>query len=101
MVLRKVADVDYRRIVGMVPVEKREMLSAKLIDFVLKSKNVDKMPSSLAKAILHHWQRGPLTNEAGLAALLEAAVVVESDKTVNFLEELQLLDIVKAIRTME
>lgn len=94
--------MDYRKIVEMVPIEKREKLSAKLIDFILKSKNADKMPSSLANIILHHWQRGPLTNEAGLAALLEAAVVLESDKTMNFLgEELQLLDVVKAIKAVE
>ena len=102
MVSRKAFDMDYRKIAEMVPLEKRERVSAKLIDFVMKSKNADRMPSSLAKTILHHWQRGPLTDEAGLAALLEAAVVVESDKTVDFLEgELQLLDVVKAIRAAE
>ncbi len=85
--------------VEMVPAEKREKLSAKLIDFLLKSKNADKMPSNLAKTILHQWQQGPLTDDAGLTALLEAAVVVEKEKTVYFLEEeLRLLDVVKAIK---
>ena len=94
--------MDYRKIVEMVRIEKREKLSAKLIDFVLKSKNADKMPSNLAKTILHHWQHGPLTNEAALAALLQAAVILESGKTMNFLEEeLQLLDVVKAIEIAE
>jgi len=99
---RKAVDMDYRKIAKMVPIEKREKLSAKLIDFILKSKNADKMPRSLTKIILHHWQQGPLTNEAGLAALLEAAIVVESDKTMNLLEEqLQLLDVVKAVKAIE
>lgn len=94
--------MDYRKIVETVPMEKREKLSAKLVDLILKSKNADKMPSSLAKTILHHWQRSPLTNEADLAALLEAAVILESDKTLNFLgEELRLSDVVKAIKTVE
>ena len=94
--------MDYRKIVEMVPIEKREELSAKLIDFILKSKNADKMPSSLTKTILHQWQQGSLTDETGLEALLEAAVVVESDKTMNFLEEkLQLLNVVKAIKAAE
>ena len=94
--------MDYRKIVEMVPIEKRGKLSTKLIDFILKSKNADKMPSSLAKTILHHWQRGPLIIESGLAALLEAAVILEPDKTMNFLgEELQLPDVVKAIRAVE
>ena len=92
----------YKKAVKKIPTEKRERLSAKLIDLILKSKNADKMPSSLAKTILHYWQQGPLTNEAGLAVLLKAAVVLESDKTMNFLEEeLQLLDVVKAIKVAE
>lgn len=94
--------MDYRKMVEIVPIEKREKLSVKLIDLILKSKNAEKMPSSLAKTILHHWQQGPLTNEIGLAALLEAAVILESEKTMNFLgEELQLSDIVKAIKAVE
>jgi len=95
-------DMDYHRIVEMVPMEKRESLSTKLIDFLLRSKNADKMPSSLAKTILRLWQQGPLTKETCLAALLEAAVILERDKTLNFLkEELHLSDVVKTIRAVE
>ena len=91
--------MDYHRIVKMIPVEKREKLSTKLTDFILKSKNADKMPGSLAKTLLHHWQQGPLTDDAGLAVVLEVAVTLESDKTLNLLgEELQLSDVVTAIR---
>jgi len=91
--------MTYRKIVEMIPIEKREKLTAKLIDYTLKSKNADKMPSSLAKTILHHWQQSLLTNEAGLAALLEAGAILEPEKTMSFLgEELQLPDVVKAIR---
>jgi hypothetical protein len=94
--------MDYRKIVGMVPIEQRGKLSAKLIDLILKSKNADKMPSSLAKTVLHHWQQGPLVIELGLTALLEAAVILEYGKTMNFLEqELQLSDVVKAIKPLE
>ncbi len=89
----------YQKIVKNIPAEKREKLSDKLIDLLLKTKNEDKMPGSLAKTLLHQWQLGPLTTEAGLAALLEAAVLLESEKTMEFLEqELQLLDIVKAVK---
>ena len=90
--------MDYSRIVEMIPVEKREPISAKLIDLILKSKNADKLPNSLAKTILHYWQQGPLTDDAGIAAVLEAAVTLESDKTVNFLgDKMQLSDVVKAM----
>jgi len=89
----------YQKIVKNIPTEKREKLSDKLIGFILKTKNEDKMPSSLANTLLHQWQLGPLTTEAGLATLLEAAVLLESEKTMEFLEqELQLLDIVKAVK---
>jgi len=89
----------YQEIVKTIPVEKREKLSDKLVDFLLKSKKEDKMPSDLANTILNQWQQGPLTTEAGLAALLEAAVLLESEKTMEFLEqELQLVDVAKAVK---
>ena len=92
----------YQKIVKTVPVEKREKLSDKLLNFVLKSKKEGEMPSDLANTILSKWQRGPLTTEEGLAALLEAAVLLESEKTMEFLEqELQLVDVVKAIKEAE
>ena len=92
----------YQKIVKSIPVEKREKLSDKLLNFVLKSKKEDKMPSDLANTILNQWQLGPLTTEAGLAALLEAAVLLESEKTMEFLEqELQLVDVVKAVKGMK
>ena len=98
---RKVIVMDYRRIVKMVPTAKREELSTKLMDLILKSKSADKMPSSLARTLLHHWQQGPLTNEIGLTTLLEAAVILEAEKAMNFLEEkLQLPDVARAVRAV-
>jgi len=89
----------YQKIVKDIPTEKREELSDKLIDLLLKTKNEDKMPSSLANTLLHQWQLGPLTAEAGLATLLEAAVLLESEKTMESLEqELQLLDVAKVVK---
>ena len=89
----------YQKIVKNIPAEKREKLSDKLIDILLKTKKEDKMPSSLANTILNQWQLGPLTTETGLATLLEVAVLLESEKTMEFLEqELQLLDVVKAVK---
>ena len=92
----------YQKIVKTIPVEKRDKLSDKLLNFVLKSKKASKMPSNLAYTILNQWQLGPLTTEMGLAALLEAAVLLESEKTMEFLEqELQLVNVVKAIKEAE
>lgn len=89
----------YHKLVKMIPVEKREKLLDKLLNFVLKSKKESKMPNDLARIMLNQWQLGPLTTEVGLATLLEAAILLESEKTMEFLEqELQLVDVVKAIK---
>ena len=89
----------YQKMVKNVPAEKREKLSDKLIDLLLKTKNEDKMPGGLANDMLHQWQLGPLTTETGLATLLEAAVLLESEKTIELLEqELQLMDVAKAVK---
>ena len=93
--------MTYRKIVGNILGEKREKISVKLIDIILKSKDDDKMPSTLAKDILHYWHQGPLLDEDSLASLLEAAVLLEPDKTINLLEqELQLVDLATAIKQM-
>jgi hypothetical protein len=89
----------YQKIVKAIPVKKRETLSDKLVDFLLKSKKEDKMPSDLANTILSQWQQGSLITEAGLATLLEAAVLLEPEKTMEFLEqEPQLADVAKALK---
>jgi len=89
----------YHKMVETVPVEKREALSDKLIDLVLTSKNDEKMSASLANTLLYHWQRDLLASDAGLAALLEAAVLLEPDKTIEVLEqEFRLVGTVKAVK---
>ena len=79
------------------PVSKREILSDTLIDFILTSKNDDKLANQLAKAILAHWQNDNLKGESGLATLLESAVLAEREKTLSVLNELQMQDIAERI----
>jgi len=91
--------MGHQKIVETVPVEKRGEFSDKLIDLVLTSKNDEKMTVSLANTLLYHWQRNLLVSDSGLAALLEAAVLLEPDKTIEVLEqEFQLVGIVKAVK---
>jgi hypothetical protein len=91
--------VSYKKIVNMIPVEKREALSDKLLNYLLKTKKENNMPSSMAKCFLSQWQTGGFDDEAGLAVLLEATVTVELEKTTAFLEqELQLADVAKAVK---
>jgi len=91
--------VSYKKIVEMVPVEKREELSDKLLNYLLKTKNEKNMPSSMAKCFLSQWQTGSFDDEVGLAVLLEATALLEPDKTTQYLEQdLQLADVAKAVK---
>jgi len=91
--------LTYKKIVKMIPVEKREELSDKLLNYLLKSKKEKKMPSSLAKCFLSQWQTGSFDDEVGLAVLLEATALLEPEKTTEFLEqELQLAEVAKALK---
>jgi len=91
--------MDYRKIVELIPVAKWESLSDKLVDFILTSKNDEKMPSQLANMMLHYWQQDVLKSESGLAALVEAALLLEPDKTINAFSELQMVNIAEQIKT--
>ena len=91
--------MSYKKIVKMIPVEKREQLSDKLLNYLLKSKKEKKMPSSLAKCFLSQWQTGTFDDEVGLAVLLEATALLEPEKTTEFLEQdLQLAEVAKALK---
>jgi len=90
--------MDYRKLIETVPVAKREALSGKLIDVILLTKNDEKMPSQLANTILYQWQQDTLMSEFGLTALLEAAVLLEPDKTAEVLTALELTDIAGLIK---
>ena len=89
----------YKKIVNMIPVEKRGTLSDKLLNYLLKSKKETKMTSSMAHCFLSQWQTGTFEDETGLAVLLEATALLEPEKTIEFLEqELQLADAAKAVK---
>jgi hypothetical protein len=98
-VLKEVYVVVYKKIVKMIPVEKRGTLSDKLLNYLLKTKNEAKMPSSMANCFLSQWRAGTFDDEVGLAVLLEATALVELEKTTEFLEqELQLANVAKAVK---
>jgi len=90
--------MDYRKLVEMVSAAKREALSSKLVDVILLSKNDEKMTGQLANTILYYWQHGTLMTESGLTALLEAAVLLEPDKTVEIFTALELAELAAEIK---
>ena len=89
--------MDYLKLVELIPRDKRRNAADKLVDAILSSKNDDKMPSDLANTILHQWQQNLLTSEFGLSALLKAAVLLEQEKVLTILRELQLNEIADKI----
>ena len=90
--------MDYHKLAELIPREKRKTTADKLVDIILSSKNDDKMPSDLANTILLQWQQNLLTSEHGLSALLKAAVLLEQEKTLTVLGELQLNEIADKIK---
>jgi len=90
--------LDYDRLVSFIPAAKREMLSDKLVDVILASKNDEKMPSRLANTMLQYWQRDVLESESGMAVLLEAAITLEPEKAIGALNELQVRDAAELIK---
>jgi len=91
--------MDYRKLVESIPIAKRELLLNKLVDFILSSKNDEKMPSQLANTLLYYWQNDILISESGLSALLEAATILEPDKTVEAFTTLEMIDFAQQIKT--
>lgn len=90
--------MTHHKMVRSIPKENREKLSDGLVDIILKSKRGDKMPDRLAKNILNRWSQGPLTDDDSLAALLEASVLLEPEKTVESLKQkLQMVNLAKAV----
>jgi hypothetical protein len=91
-------DMDYRKLLEMIPNGKWEIVSDKLIDFILASKNDDKMPGHLANVILSQWQNDTLKSETGITALLRAAVLLEPEKTTTMFNELQMANVAEQIK---
>ena len=90
--------MDYHKLAELIPREKRRNTADKLVDIILSSKNDNKMPSDLANTILYQWQQNLLTSKPGLSALLKAAVLLEQEKTLTVLGELQLKEIADKIK---
>lgn len=86
------------RISRMIPASLWDVASEKLVDIVLNSQNASKMPSDLAKTILYYWQRDQLSSEIGIQKLLEAAMLLEPEKTIQVMEELGLPEVVATLR---
>lgn len=86
------------KIARKIPASLRNEASEKLIDITLNSSDASKMPSGLAKTILYYWQRDQLATEVGLQRLLEASMILEPGKTIRFMEDLGLSEVVLMLK---
>ena len=93
--------MSYLDLVKTIPVSKREKLSDRLVDFILRSKKEHLLSNALGNELLTQWSMGTLAKERGLAVVLEAAMVLDSKKTVEFMErELQRTPVVKKLKEL-
>ena len=90
--------MDYTDLIGLVDESAWQPLSNKLVDLILTTKNDEKMPTALARSILHLWQQDSLVSKLGLAVLLETATELEPEGTMSILSELQLVELESKIR---
>jgi hypothetical protein len=89
--------MDYSKFIETIPAEKWAPLSEKLIGVILGAKNDQKMTPALANSFLVNLKNGTSSSKAGLVVLLEAAVLLDSEKTVTALGEMQMLSLAEQI----
>lgn len=74
------------------------IVSKRLIEIVLETEKTDKVPTPLARSILYLWQRDQLENEVGIQKLLEAAMMVEPEKTLALFQEIGAQEVVISLK---
>ena len=90
--------MDYPKLAELVPDEKLGPLSDQLLNFVLTTKNEGKMPKKLATFMLGSLQYGTIKSKFGVSVLLEAALLLEPEKTMTALGEMQLSQLTDEIK---
>ncbi len=88
---------SYREVVRRIPRSMYKGLSERLVDALLESREGERLPSSLAKAILFHWQKDNLESEEGVTILLEALNMLEPSKARTILNEFGLGELAETI----
>ena len=91
---------DMESVVDGVPDSLYEDLSQKLVGIVLGTQDKDAVPTELAKKIIYLWRQDQLATPTGLVALLDAAVMVDSEVTYSALDELGLQKVVASLKKL-
>lgn len=91
-------DMNYNEFVKQVPKTMRGPLSENLIDIILEGDESIAIPPSLAKTILHYWQRDQLDSEAGLTNLLKATFEADPERTLRVIDVFDLKELRVALQ---
>ncbi len=91
-------NLDIDDIASLIPTEASASLQKALTDVILKSKNAQALPSTLAKNILNLYHNDRLKSTEGFKTLLEASVLLEREKTAEKLEELNLNEAAEKVK---
>ena len=81
-----------------IPTSLRGDLSRRLVDIVLGSQDKNAVPTELAKKIIYLWRQDQLASPTGIAALLEAAIMVDAEAAYSTLDELGLQEVTVTLR---
>ncbi|MFN3622151.1 MAG: hypothetical protein ACK4TI_04590 [Nitrososphaerales archaeon] len=90
------SNVNLADVAAGIPKDIRGVLSTQLIDILLNAKGGDKLPSNLAKNFLYLWHKNALEEDEGVKVLLEAALTLDPEATLNKLKELNLGEVAEA-----
>ena len=91
-------EMNYNEFVKQVPRTMRGPLSENLIDIILEGDESLAIAPSLAKTILHYWQRDQLDSEAGLTNLLKATFEAAPERTLKVIDTFDLKELRVALQ---
>lgn len=77
----------------------KNVLSRKLLDIILKSKNSQNLSPALAKRFLIQYRSHNLESPEVFRTLLEISIVLDSEKTADKLKELNFIEAANKIRS--
>ena len=76
-----------------------DSLSKDLTDIILESKNAQSLPADIAKSFLGLYHDNRLSTPEGLRTLLEASIILDSEKTDKLLQKLNLNEAATKVRS--
>jgi hypothetical protein len=92
---------NLKMITTEIPFQKRKNLQERLLGLILDSDRVGLMPINLAKNLLRLYQEDQLHSAPGLELTLEAALIIEREKSMQlFSEDIALSKVSSALKNL-